>query len=337
MEGSCMAFGGFRKYLMRKTFVYLITFLFAVTLNWLLPRLMPGNPIEGMMAQAGSGGSVSDALVRFYERLYGLDQPLWRQFINFWSSLFHGDLGYSILYRAPVSDIIKHALPYDIVILLPAIVLSWLVGNWLGALAGKNKMYDRYAMPVFYFLASMPYFWFAMLLVYVVGVELGWLPYQGAYDPSLVPSLSLSFVGDFLKHWILPFLSLFTVMIGSWAIGMRNMIIYELEADYVRYLEALGGSERLLTKHAYRNAILPQVTGLALQLGLMVAGAIATEIVFNYPGIGVLIMNAALSQDYFLLQGAFLMVVIAVLLANFLIDIIYAFIDPRVRASYTEG
>lgn len=118
---------------------------------------------------------------------------------------------------------------------------------------------------------------------------------------------------------------------------MRNMIIYELEADYVRYLEALGGSERLLTKHAYRNAILPQVTGLALQLGLMVAGAIATEIVFNYPGIGVLIMNAALSQDYFLLQGAFLMVVIAVLLANFLIDIIYAFIDPRVRASYTEG
>ncbi|MBP1911628.1 ABC transporter permease [Thermococcus stetteri] len=327
---------GFKKYLVRKTGVYLITFLFAVTLNWLLPRLMPGNPIEGMMAQAGTGG-VNEALIEFYEKLYGLDQPLWKQFVNFWSSLFHGDLGYSILYRAPVMDILRHALPYDIVVLLPAIALSWLVGNWLGAIAGKNKRYDRYTMPIFYFLASMPYFWFAMLLVYFVGVELGWLPYQGAYDPSTVPSFSAGFVLDFLKHWILPFLSLFVVMIGSWAIGMRNMIIYELEADYVRYLEALGGSEKLLTKHAYRNAILPQVTGLALQLGLMVAGAIATEIVFNYPGIGVLIMNAALSQDYFLLQGAFLIVVISVLLANFMIDIIYPFIDPRVRASYTEG
>lgn len=327
---------GFRKYLIRKTIVYGITFVFAVTLNWLLPRLMPGNPIEGMMAQAGTGGA-NQALIKFYENLYGLNQPLWKQFINFWTSLFHGDLGYSILYNAPVWDIIKRALPYDIAILLPAIVLSWLVGNWLGAIAGKNRTYDRYVMPVFYFLASIPYFWFAMLLVYFLGVEAGWFPYQGAYDPSLSPSLSLDFVKSFLAHWILPFLSLFLVMIGSWAIGMRNMIIYELEADYVRYLEALGASERLMTKHAYRNAILPQVTGLALQLGMMVAGAIATEIVFNYPGIGVFIMNAALSQDYFLLQGAFLMVVISVLAANFIIDLVYAFIDPRVRASYTEG
>lgn len=329
---------GFKKYLARKTGVYLITFLFAVTLNWLLPRLMPGNPIEAMLSSnLGLAPGEKEVLMEYYSQLYGLDKPLWEQFVNFWVSLFHGDLGYSILYRAPVTDLIKHALPYDVVILLPAIVLSWVVGNWLGAIAGKNKKYDRYTMPLFYFLASMPYFWFAMLLVYFVGVRAGWLPYQGAYDPAIIPSLSFGFISNFLQHWILPFLSLFIVQIGSWAIGMRNMIIYELEADYVRYLEALGGSEKLLTKHAYRNAILPQVTGLALQLGLMVAGAIATEIVFNYPGIGVLIMNAALSQDYFLLQGAFLMVVISVLAANFIIDIIYAFIDPRVRTSYTEG
>ncbi len=329
---------GFKKYLTRKVVVYGITFVFAVTLNWLLPRLMPGNPIETMLSQSlGLSPGERQVLLEYYSNLYGLNKSLWEQFVNFWVSLFHGDLGYSILYHAPVSDLIKNALPYDIAILLPAILLSWFVGNWLGALAGKNKKYDRYTMPVFYFLASMPYFWFAMILVYGVGVKLGWLPYSGAYAPDLVPGFSWEFVASFISHWILPFLSLFVVMIGSWAIGMRNMIIYELEADYVRYLEALGGSEKLMTKHAYRNAILPQVTGLALQLGMMVAGAIATEIVFNYPGIGVLIMNAALSQDYFLLQGAFLVVVVSVLAANFAIDLIYAFIDPRVRASYTEG
>ncbi|AFK22154.1 ABC transporter permease [Pyrococcus sp. ST04] len=329
---------GFKDYLKRKIVIYLLTFLFAVTLNWLLPRLMPGNPIEIMINSAlGLSPQERQTLLQFYENLYGLNKPLYVQFISFWKSLLTGNLGYSILYRAPVSELIKHALPYDIAILFPAIVLSWIVGNWLGALAGKNKKYDKYVMPLFYFLASIPYFWFAMLLVYVVGVKLEWLPYQGAYSPDLVPSLSIGFIVDFLKHWILPFLSLFIVMIGSWAIGMRNMIIYELEADYVRYLEALGASEKLMTKHAYRNAILPQVTGLALQLGLMVAGAIATEIVFNYPGVGVLLMRAALSQDYFLLQGGFLMIVIAVLVANFVIDIVYALIDPRVRVSYTEG
>ncbi|AMM53328.1 ABC transporter permease [Pyrococcus kukulkanii] len=329
---------GFKQYLKRKIVVYFLTFIFAVTLNWLLPRLMPGNPIEIMINSAlGLSPQERETLLQFYEELYGLNKPLYVQFISFWKSLLTGNLGYSILYRAPVSDLIKHALPYDIAILFPAIVLSWIIGNWLGALAGKNKKYDRYVMPLFYFLASIPYFWFAMLLVYVIGVKLGWLPYQGAYSPDLVPSFSLMFVVDFLKHWILPFLSLFIVMIGSWAIGMRNMIIYELEADYVRYLEALGASEKLMTKHAYRNAILPQITGLALQLGLMVAGAIATEIVFNYPGVGVLLMRAALSQDYFLLQGGFLMIVIAVLVANFVIDIVYALIDPRVRVSYTEG
>ncbi|CAB50445.1 ABC transporter permease [Pyrococcus abyssi] len=329
---------GFKQYLKRKIVIYFLTFLFAVTLNWLLPRLMPGDPIQIMINSAlGLSPQERETLLKFYEDLYGLNKPLYVQFINFWKSLLRGDLGYSILYRDSVSNIIKHALPYDIAILFPAIVLSWIIGNWLGALAGKNKKYDKYLMPVFYFLASIPYFWFAMVLVYFLGVKLNIFPYQGAYSQNLVPSFSITFIVDFLKHWILPFLSLFIVMIGSWAIGMRNMIIYELEADYVRYLEALGASEKLLTKHAYRNAILPQVTGLALQLGLMVAGAIATEIVFNYPGVGVLLMHAALSQDYFLLQGGFLMVIIAVLVANFIIDIVYALIDPRVRVSYEEG
>lgn len=294
-----MVFGGFRKYFMCKIFVYLIIFLFVVMFNWLFLRLMFGNLIEGMMVQVGIGGSVNDVLVWFYERFYGFDQFFWKQFLNFWLSFFYGDLGYSIFYCVLVVDIIKYVFFYDIVIFLFVIVLSWLVGNWFGVFVGKNKMYDRYVMFVFYFFVSMFYFWFVMLLVYVVGVEFGWFFYQGVYDLSFVFLIFLSFVGDFLKYWILLFFSFFMVMIGSWVIGMRNMIIYEFEVDYVCYFEVFGGSERFLIKYVYRNVIFFQVIGLVFQLGFMVVGVIVIEIVFNYFGIGVFIMNVVLSQDYF--------------------------------------
>jgi peptide/nickel transport system permease protein len=146
-----------------------------------------------------------------------------------------------------------------------------------------------------------------------------------------MPTLSWTFVWSLLEHWILPFASLFLVMFGGWAIGMRNMIIYELEADYSHYLEALGAPRKLIRQYAFRNAILPQITGLALQLGVIVAGALVTEIVFSYPGIGYLILQAIQNHDYFLLQGCFLFIIIGVLLANFAIDITYVLVDPRTR------
>jgi peptide/nickel transport system permease protein len=158
------------------------------------------------------------------------------------------------------------------------------------------------------------------------------LPFSGAYSYAMMPSLSWPFVGSLFVHWILPFASLFLVQFGGWAIGMRNMIIYELEADYSHYLEALGAPRRLVRDYAFRNAILPQITGLALQLGAIVGGALATEIVFAYPGIGYLILQAIQNHDFFLLQGCFLFVIIGVLLANFLIDIAYVLVDPRTRA-----
>jgi len=329
---------GIRRYLIRKTFVYVLTFFSAVTIDWLIPRLMPGNPISIMMSRFASLPEASKYMYSYFMESFGLDKPLWVQYINFWKAVLHGDLGISTyMYPKPVADIIKDALPYDIAILLPAITLSWIVGNWLGAIAGKNKKLDSFLMPVFYFLTASPYFWFAIVLAYILGAKLDLLPISGAYSYGIMPSLSLEFIGDFLKHWVLPFLSLFLVMLGGWAIGMRNMIIYEVEADYVRYLEALGASEKTLMKHAFRNAILPQVTGLALQLGTMVAGALTTEIVFSYPGIGYILMQGILNQDYFLIQGCFLVIVMSVLVANFIIDLLYAVIDPRVRFSFTEG
>jgi peptide/nickel transport system permease protein len=156
-------------------------------------------------------------------------------------------------------------------------------------------------------------------------------PLAYASSPAMKISFSWLFIGDYLWHWILPFSSLFLVMFGGWAIGMRNMIIYELEADYSHYLEALGAPRKLVRRYAFRNAILPQVTGLALQLGIIMAGALVTEVVFSYPGIGYLILGAIQNQDFFLIQGCFLFIIIEVLVANFLIDVLYIIIDPRIR------
>jgi peptide/nickel transport system permease protein len=230
-----------------------------------------------------------------------------------------------------VTKVILNAVPYDILLLLPAILLSWFAGNNFGAFAARSKRLDNTVLPLGYILTATPYMWFGILLAWAFGIVLGIFPISGAYSYALAPSLSWAFIGSLLLHWFLPFASLFLVMFGGWAIGMRNMIIYELEADYSHYLETLGAPRKLVRKYAFRNAMLPQLTGLALQLGVIVAGALATEIVFSYPGIGYLILQAIQNQDYFLLQGCFLFIIIGVLIANFAIDIAYILVDPRTR------
>ncbi|MFA4641439.1 ABC transporter permease [Pyrococcus kukulkanii] len=329
---------GIKRYLMRKTIIYILTFIFAVTIDFIIPRLMPGDPIAVLLSRFATLPDVTKYLHSYFMQAFGLDKPLWVQYITFWKAVLHGDLGISIYYYPkPVAQIIKEALPYDLALLVPSIVASWIVGNWLGALAGKNRRLDSYLMPIFYFLQASPYFWFAILLAYLFSVKLGWFPIAGAYSYGTIPSLSWTFIKDYLHHWFLPFLSLFLVQLGGWAIGMRNMIIYEIEADYARYLESLGASERLIMKHAFKNAMLPQITGLALQLGLIVAGNVTVQVVFSYPGIGYVLMQGILNQDYFLIQGCFLVIILNVLVANFLIDLLYAVVDPRIRAAYMEG
>ncbi|HPV63171.1 MAG TPA: ABC transporter permease, partial [Fervidobacterium sp.] len=244
-------------------------------------------------------------------------------------------LGISIyLYPRPVLEVLKTAIPYSLGLMIPSILLSWIVGNNLGAIAARRKRLDSIMLPIMYFITGAPYLWLGMLLAYFLGVVWGIFPIAGAYSFSLRPHWSWLFVGDFLKHWILPFLSLFIVQIGGWAIGMRNMVIYELENNYVRYLETLGAKRKLIRKYAFRNAILPQVTGLALQLGTVIAGQVTTEVVFSYPGIGYVLTQGILNQDYFLIQGCFLFIIIGVLVANFTVDLVYMALDPRIRFSY---
>ncbi|MEV4169665.1 ABC transporter permease [Nonomuraea sp. NPDC049709] len=323
-----------RRYFGRKLLIYGLTFFVAVTVNWMIPRFMPGDPVASMIARANvTNAQAVEAMRAYYNNLFGLDQPLWQQYVNFWGALFRGDFGISIwLFPTPVSDVITRAVPYTLALIVPSVLLSWVVGNQFGAYAARRKLLDNTVLPVGYVLTAMPYMWLAVLLAWGFGVILGWFPVAGGYSFSMRPNWSWTFLLDLLHHWTLPFLSLFLVALGGWAIGMRNMIIYELESDYSNYLAALGAPSRLIRRYAFRNAVLPQITGLALQLGVLVAGALVTEIVFAYPGLGSLILKAIQNKDFFLLQGTFLFIVLGVLIANFIIDIVYVVVDPRTRA-----
>jgi peptide/nickel transport system permease protein len=327
---------GVKNYFGRKIFVYALTFFLAVTLDWMIPRFMPGDPVTNMLARASINANAAEVMKAYYTRIFGLDLPLLQQYLNFWKSLFQGDLGISVyLFPSPVTKVLWNAVPYDILLLIPSILLSWYAGNKFGAYAARSKWLDNTVSPLSYILSATPYMWLGILLAWLFGIVWDVFPIAGAYSFDVKPNVSLSFALNILHHWFLPFASLFLVGFGGWAIGMRNMIIYELEADYSRYLEALGAPKSLIRRYAFRNSILPQITGLALQLGVIVAGALVTEVVFSYPGIGYLLLNAIQNQDYFLIQGCFLFIIIGVLLANFIIDLIYVVVDPRTRRGMT--
>ncbi|HEY3345385.1 MAG TPA: ABC transporter permease [Anaerolineaceae bacterium] len=322
-----------RRYFTRKVLIYILTFFVAVTIDWLIPRFMPGNPVDVILSRMSLRAESAKLLFGYYMKAFGLDVPIWQQYLNFWAAILHGDLGTSLWqFPQPVLKIIRNALPFDLLLLVPSILLSWWAGNHFGAFAARSKWLDNTILPIGYILTATPYMWLGILLAWAFGIVFRILPFSGPYSYAMMPQWSWAFVWSVFVHWILPFASLFLVNFGGWAIGMRNMIIYELEADYSHYLEALGAPRRLVRSYAFNNAILPQITGLALQLGVIVAGALVTEIVFSYPGIGYLILQAIQNHDYFLLQGCFLFVIIGVLLANFVIDLVYIIVDPRTRA-----
>lgn len=326
------------RYLARKFLIYLVTFYVAVTIDWAIPRFMPGDPIERLLSRMQAQPSASEVLTGYYTKAFGFDAPLWEQYVNFWAALLHGDLGRSIAnFPTPVSELIIGALPYTLALLIPAIVLSFWAGNKVGALAARRKGLDNTVLPIGYVLTATPQMWLGIVLAWVFASSLAIFPVSGAYGLALQPEWSLEFARSFVHHWILPFSALFLVAFGGWAIGMRNMIIYELEADYSNYLAALGAPTKLVRKYAYRNALLPQITGLALALGAVVAGAIVVEIVFSYPGLGSLTLTSIQNRDYFLIQGIFLFLITGVLIANFIIDIAYVLIDPRTRVGMQGG
>jgi peptide/nickel transport system permease protein len=336
-------------FFIRKVAVYVATFFIALTLVWLLPHMMPGDPIlekaMRILAAGSKGGAAPSAgltevqvkrLYEFWVKKFGLDKPLIIQYLIFLKNCFTFDLGVSITrYPTQVIDVLAQALPWSLALLIPAIIVGWIIGNYLGALAAyKRGIFDRIIYPLFLLMSQMPYYWFALVLVYTLGFQMGIFPLGGAYSLTLTPSLSLGFILDALHHYVLPFLSVMIPYVGGEAIGMRSLILYEINSDYANYFESLGFRNKKLLSYSFRNAVLPQVTGLPIYFASAFGGQLVTEVVFTYPGIGSTLYGAVIGQDYPLIQGGFLAIVIVTILGNFILDILYAYIDPRIRITY---
>ena len=331
----------FVRFILRRLAFVLLTFFIFSLIIFALPRAIPGNPLASLLyqiiQQAQSNPDLVKAVHKKLLEEFGMDKPIYVQLFDFLVRTLRGDLGTSIaFYPRKVADLVFSYLPWSLGLLMPAIITAWVLGNLLGALAAykRKTVTDNVLLTVFITLSQTPYYWLAMILLYVFAVIFKIFPLSGAYSPGLRPSLTLVFIIDMLNHYILPFLSIVIGAIGGWAIGMRTMVIYELKSDYVSYVDSLGLSDRKILQYVFRNSVLPQITGLAINLGLMLGGSLITELVFSYPGIGYLIFRALLTLDYPLIQGTFMLLVSTLLLANFIVDIIYAFIDPRIRSGY---
>ncbi|MBN1313724.1 MAG: ABC transporter permease [Anaerolineae bacterium] len=332
---------GYRKYFLNKLLWFLITFVCAFLLNFILPRLMPGDPVAAIVSRLAQGMSNTTGVQAIYQQyadLFGTNKPMVEQFFIYVRNVFRGDFGFSFAqYPRTVADVIKSSIVWTAALQFPAIIVGWLIGNTLGALAAYLKGgFDKVLMPVSIFVSNFPPFGMAVILMVIFGVSLKWFPTSGGYGFDLIPSFSWSFIWSVIVHYQLPFWSIVLIAIGGQAIGMRSMSIYELNADYVKYSRFMGIKDRKIVGYVFRNAMLPQITGLALSIGTMVGGALVAEIIFSYPGLGSTILTAVRGGDYPLISATTLIITIMVLIANFVIEISYGFIDPRIKAAQSD-
>jgi len=324
------------RFILRRLGFYLVAFWLSITLNFLLPRLMPGDPVSRMLSR--SQGQLDPSQIDSLRRLLGVDdRPWWEQYPEYLWRVLSGDLGISISrFPTPVTEVIGSQLPWTLLLGFTSLVIAVIIGNLLGILAAwrRGSVLDSFVPPLLIFLGSFPYFWLAMGLLYVFGIGLGWAPLSHAFSVGLQPSFSGVFISDVAAHLIMPALSIVFVSIGGWMLAMRNTMIGTNSEDYILMAEAKGlRPSRIMFAYASRNAMLPAVTNIGMSIGFIVGGALLTEVVFAYPGVGYQLMAAVQGLDYPLMQGMFLTITGAVLLANFLIDIIYVRLDPRVRVS----
>lgn len=321
------------KYLLRKVMLYGFILWAAITLNFLIPRLMPGDPVTLLMERME--GQITpearDALVA----AYGIsDAPLMVQYIDYMGNILTGDFGRSIsFFPVPVTELALQALPWTLGLVGTTTVLSFIIGTSIGViLAWRRGKITDYILPLLTFLNAVPYFWMALLLVLVFSVNLGWFPIAGGADRFLVRGWYPEYMMSVLYHSLLPAITIILSSFAGSVIGMRNMTVTVLGEDYVTMAEAKGlKPSTILFTYGARNAILPSITGFAMSLGAVVSGSMLTEVIFNYPGIGYILFQAVQAQDFPLMQGLFLMISFCVILANLLADVVYVFLDPRTR------
>jgi peptide/nickel transport system permease protein len=319
--------------IVRRLLFYIVTAILAVTVTFFIPRLMPGNPVEAVLAHLQ--GNVTPATIRSLELQYGLDSPqgLWGQYTTFWAHLVHGNLGISTsYYPSTVTSVIRSAIPWTIGLVGLATVISFVLGTVLGVLvAWRRGTWLDSLLPVTTFFQAAPYFFVAFIALDVFATRLGWFPTGRAYGQLDFPGWNAAYVGDVLDHAILPAATIVLCSAAGWIVGMRNVMVTTMDEDYVLVAQAKGLPKRRVIWYAARNAILPSVSGFSLAIGFVVSGALLTEIVFSYPGLGWIMLQAVAGRDYPLLQGIFLIITFAVLLANLAADSVYVFLDPRTR------
>ncbi|MFI9555685.1 ABC transporter permease [Nonomuraea endophytica] len=325
------------RYFLRRAGFFAATLWAAVTLNFLIPRLQPGDPAEAIVARlSGRSQAIDPAQVAAVRTMLGApDGTLLTQYVNYLGAVLRGEFGVSYTYFPyPVTHMIGQALWWTVILVGVTHVLSFAAGTLLGAWAAhrRNTRTDSVITLGSTFVGTLPFFWLALMLIYLFAITLNWFPARGGYGPGSNPGWSWIFFSDAFQHSVLPALALLIVGPIGWIIGMRNNMVQTLGEDYARLARAKGlPQRRIALTYGARIAILPNVTGFAMALGGILGGTVLVESIFNYPGLGRMMLDSVTNRDYPLMQALFLFITIGVLLANFLADMLYGVLDPRVR------
>ncbi|HEX9067624.1 MAG TPA: ABC transporter permease [Ktedonobacterales bacterium] len=323
--------------LLRRLGIYLLAIWAAITVNFFLPRLAPGNPAAVVFDRLAQHGNVSPEAIKALEIEFGINttDPLWLQYLKYLDNLIHGNLGVSTNYfPSSVGDIIRQDLPWTLTLLTVSVLLSFTLGTLIGIYMAwrRGSALDTILSSLMTFFYSILYPWLALMAVYFLGYRFGWFPFADGYDIETTPGWNLDFIASAVRHAILPALTIIVSTVAGWMITMRNSMITTLSEDYIMMARAKGlTSRRVMFAYAARNAILPSVTGFAIAVGAVVGGQLLVEIVFSYPGIGYALFQAIQSQDYALADGILLLVIIATVVMNLIVDVLYAVLDPRMR------
>lgn len=325
------------RYVLRKTVLFVITLWAALTLNFLLPRLMPGSPVDAALGKLASAGvPITNAERQAVEIQLGVpNASLISQYGDYLRNI--ATLRFGTSYSFPTQTVartIGTALPWTLILVGVTTIVAFAVGTLLGVYAGwrRGRLADSTVTLSSTFFGAFPPFWLGLLLLYLLAFKLGWFPIKGGYSDGTTPNWSFSFVGDAIRHSVLPAVTLAVTTLSGWVLGMRNNMINTLGEDYVTFAEANGLRGRTVALlYAARNALLPNVTAFGLQLGAVVSGSVLVEGVFSYPGIGGLLFTAVTNHDFPLMQALFLVITLSMLVAIFIVDLLYVRLDPRVR------
>jgi peptide/nickel transport system permease protein len=317
--------------IVRRLGLYLLTAWVAITVNFALPRLMPGNPIQDLIGKIQS--QVTPAEINAIRLSFGDTNQGWLgQYFTYITQMLHGNLGISITLGAPVTSILRESVPWTVGLIGISTIISFVVGTFAGAMLGwtRGSRFDT-LIPTATFFQAVPYFFLATVMLLAFGSDLHWFPVLGAYNQTVIPGWNWAYILNVVRYAELPLISIVLSSIAGWMLGMRNMMITMIGEDFVLMAVAKGLPRRKVIFHAARNAVLPSIANLSLAIGLVVSGALLVELVFNYPGVGDLLLQAVLNADYPLIQGIFLVITLTVLAANLIADFIYLALDPRTR------